>query len=84
MITRAVYQAIGFRSRKNPPVGPRSGSVASQTIVSAACSGLRGAPGPPIFVRTHPGQTALTLILAGLTSSATIRVRAFSAALDTL
>ena len=67
------YQGIGVRSRKNPPVGPSSGSVASQTTVSAPSSTLRGACGPPIFVRTHPGQAAFTLTLACRTSSATIR-----------
>lgn len=46
------YQPVFFRSRKNPPVGPPSGSVASQIAVSAPSSGDRSAPAPPIRVRT--------------------------------
>ena len=34
-----------LRSRKNPPLGPSAGRVASQTGVSAPCSGVRGASG---------------------------------------
>src|SRR5690242_18492847 len=49
------HHSMGFRSRKNPPVGPSSGNVASQTAVSAPSSGLRDAPCPPIRVRTQPG-----------------------------
>ena len=37
------YHGIGCRSRKKPPLGPPSGSVASQTGVSAPCSGDSGA-----------------------------------------
>jgi len=37
------YQAMGCFSRKKPPVGPSSGSVASQTGVSAPCAGDIGA-----------------------------------------
>src|SRR5215475_7810047 len=51
------YQSTCRRSRKNPPVGPLSGSVASQTVVSAPSSTDRGADRPPISVRTHPGST---------------------------
>jgi hypothetical protein len=54
------YHSIARRSWKNPPDGPSSGSVASQTIVSAPSRGERGADGPPMSVRTHPGSTAFT------------------------
>lgn len=56
----SIYQSMARRSWKNPPVGPSSGSVASHTIVSAPSCGARGAEGPPMSVRTHPGSTALT------------------------
>ena len=76
------YQSIGSLSRKNPPVGLLSGSVASQTIVSAPCSVVRGAFCPPISVLTQPGQTAFTRIFLSLSSSAKIRVNAFNAVFD--
>jgi hypothetical protein len=50
--------------------------------VSAPCSGDRGAPAPPIRVRTQPGHMALTRTVAG-SSWATATVRAFRAALAT-
>src|SRR3712207_8856435 len=52
-----VYQGIGRRLRKKPPVGPPLGSVAAQTGVSAPSSTGRGALEPPMSVWTHPGQT---------------------------
>ena len=57
---RSSHQSIRRLSRKNSPVGPLCGSVASQTMVSAPCSTLRGALRPPIRVRTHPGSTLFT------------------------
>ena len=54
------YQGIAIRSRKKPPLGPSSARVASQTKVSTASSGERGAPAPPMSVLTHPGHMALT------------------------
>ncbi len=56
--TDHAYQLMFFRSRKNPPVGPASGSVANQIAVSAPSSGDRFAPAPPIRVRTQPGHMA--------------------------
>src|SRR5437899_3162510 len=70
------------RSWKNPPVGPLSGSVASHTIVSAPSCGDRGADGPPMSVRTHPGSTALTSTPLAQQVRARIRVNAFKAAFD--
>src|SRR5688500_9270153 len=70
------------RSRKNPPVGPLSGSVASHTIVSAPSCGDRGAEGPPMSVRTHPGSTALTSTPSPRYVSDRIRVNALTAAFD--
>src|SRR5947207_15255967 len=52
----AIHHSMLFRSRKNPPVGPSSGSVASQTAVLAASSGVRVAPSPP-NARPHPTGT---------------------------
>jgi len=54
------YHGIRWRSRKNPPVGPLSGRVASHTGVSAPCATVRGARSPPMSVLTHPGQAELT------------------------
>ena len=51
----SVYQGIGLRSRKKPPVGPSSGSVASQTAVSAPSSTERGAP-RAAHVGPHPAR----------------------------
>ena len=48
------------RSAKNPAVGPFGASVASQMMVSAPSSTERGAPGPPMSVRTQPGQALFT------------------------
>src|SRR3954452_9401633 len=74
------YQGIGSRLRKNPPVGPSSGRVASQTAVSAPSSTDRGAPAPPMSVRTHPGHIEFTRIRG--CSFDRIRVRAFRAAFE--
>ena len=78
----AVYHGIGWRSRKKPPLGPSSGRVASHTMVSAPCSTERSASGPPMSVRTQPGQTELILTPDSLSSSARMRVRALSAVLE--
>src|SRR3954451_468513 len=77
------YQAIGRWSRKNPLVGPSAGNVASQTIVSAASSGERGAADPPMSVRTQPGHMALTFT-SPRAPRANCRVIAFSAAFEML
>src|SRR5260370_8042191 len=76
------YQGIGWRSWKNPPVGPPSGRVANQTIVSVPCSTERDAAGPPMRVRTQPGSTAFTSTLDPRAASPTIRVRAWMAAFE--
>src|SRR5439155_5013602 len=60
-----------------------SGSIAPRTINRAPTSTLRLAPGPPISVRTQPGQTELTRIFLEASSRARIRVRAFIATFDT-
>ena len=73
------HQGIGWRSWKKAPVGPPSASVASHTIVSVPCSTDRGAPEPPISVRTHPGSTAFTRTLLPRAASATMRVSALRA-----
>ena len=76
------HQGIGLPSRKNPPLGPSAGSVASHTIPSAAWRALSGADGPPMRVRAQPGQAALTFT-SPRTSEASFTVRAFSAAFET-
>src|SRR5580693_10722610 len=76
------YQGSGLPSRKKPPVGPESGRVAAQTTL-AAPSATGRPPGPPMSVATQPGQTALTRIPAGRSPAASVRVSAFSPALDT-
>src|SRR6185295_11040969 len=78
----ARYQSISRRSLKNFPVGPFEGSVASQTIVSAPSSTDRGAPRPPIRVRTQPGFTQLTSTPLPLVDAASWIVSAFSAAFE--
>ena len=75
------YQGIGLRSRKNPPVGPPSGRSASQTGVSAPSSTDFAAFFPPMSVRTHPGWTEFTKMPELLSSSARMRVTAFTAVL---
>src|SRR5438477_2406550 len=76
------HHAIGRRSLKKPPVGPSSGSVASQTVVSTPCRTDRGADGPPISVRTQPGSTELASTPRTRYVWARMRVNAFSAAFD--
>src|SRR5262245_56170674 len=83
LLTFATYHGIGSRSRKNPPVGPPSGSVASHTAVSAPLRTPREALGPPMSVRTHPGHTLLTSTPSPAVALATIRVSALSAVFDT-
>src|SRR5689334_10448428 len=76
------YHSIARRSRKNPPLGPSLGSVASHAIVSAPSRGDRGAEGPPMSVRTHPGSTALIRTPSARYVSARILVNAFTAVFD--
>src|SRR5215213_32776 len=78
-----VYQGIGRRSRKKPPVGPLFGRVAAQTAPSAPSSTGRGAREPPMSVWTQPGSTELTRMPLPLSSEARMRVRAFSPVLET-
>jgi hypothetical protein len=52
----------------------RQGAL-SQTAVSALCSGDRGAPAPPIRVRTQPGHMALTRTVAGMAGHPTAAVK---------
>ena len=81
-VTRA-HQGTTRPSRKKPPVGPSSGTSAAQTT-DAAPSRTGRPPGPPISVRTQPGQTEFTRILvSGAASAASIRVSALSPALLT-
>src|SRR5437762_10762291 len=54
------YQGITFRSRKNLPVSFCGASAASQTMPVAPSPTERLAFGPPMSVRTQPGQTELT------------------------
>src|SRR5260370_38184832 len=76
------YQGSGWRSWKNPPVGPPSGRAANQTIVSAPSSTDRDAAGPPMRLRTQPRATAFTSTLAPRAASPTMRVTPFSTALE--
>src|SRR5512138_1662644 len=57
---RLDHHSISCRSLKNRPLGPFAGSVSAHTMVSAPCSTERGAPDPPMRVRTQPGFTQLT------------------------
>ena len=77
------YQGIGSRSRKKPPRGPSSGSVASQTGVSAPSSTDRRAACVPMSVRTHPGQTELTRMFSSESSAVSMRVSTFNPVFDT-
>ena len=77
------HHGRGLPSRKNPPVGPLSGSVAAHTIPAAPSLTERGAPAPPISVATQPGHTAFTKIRVFRSSPASERVKAFSAAFVT-
>ena len=76
------HQSVAFRSRKNPPLGPFSGKVASQIAVSAPSSGERLAASPPMRVRTQPGHMLLALTFCGRFLERE-SVRAFNAALLT-
>src|ERR1700683_1367597 len=76
--------AIAFPSRKNPPVGPSSPSVASHTTPAAPSStGFLAPIGPPMSVLTNPGHAELTRNPSPASSAERIRVTALSAALDT-
>src|SRR5919106_1603188 len=77
------YQGIGLRSRKKPPLGAPSGSVASQTGVLAPSSTERRAFCPPMSVRTQPGQTELTRMFSSSSSAVNIRVSALRPVFDT-
>lgn len=76
------YQGIGSRSLKKPPLGPPSGSMASQMGVSAPCWGDSGASSPPKSVLTQPGHAEFTRMLSSRTSCAISIVMQFSAVLD--
>src|SRR5882762_11613800 len=54
------HHGMGLPSRNHPPVGPSAGRRAAQSTDAAPCSTDRGAPCPPISVRTHPGSTEFT------------------------
>src|SRR6185436_12895581 len=79
----APHHATGRPSRKNPPVGPSSPSRTAQ-VTLAAPSATGRPPAPPMSVATHPGQTAFTSTRSDRSSAARIRVRALSAAFETL
>src|SRR5919108_1990429 len=81
--SQLLYYSILFLSKK-PPVGPLSGNVANQTAVSAPSSTDLGAAEPPMSVRTQPGSTAFTNMLAAslLSSFANIIVSTFKLDFD--
>jgi hypothetical protein len=81
--TGGYYHGSGLPSRKNPSVGPLSGRVAAHKIPAAPSRTERGAPAPPISVATQPGHTEFTRIREPRSSPASVRVKAFSAALVT-
>src|SRR5689334_2983079 len=78
------YQSILSLSRKNPPLGPPSGNVASQTAMSAPSSTDLGAFRPPMSVLTQPGHIAFTSTFVPLNSVASITVNALRLVLDRL
>src|SRR5204863_401622 len=73
----------GSRSWNGVPVGPSSASGASQTKVSAACSGDRSAVPYASRVSILPGDAALTKIPASASSAARMQVKALRAAFET-
>ena len=73
-LENGAYQAIDLRSRKKPPVGPPSGSVANQTAVSAPSATERSASGEPVPFRTQPGSTELTNTPLAMSSALRMRV----------
>src|SRR5438445_687794 len=77
------HQPRGRPSRKNPPVGPSSGSIAAHTTL-AAPSATGRPPLPPMSVATQPGHTAFTSILWVRSSAASMRVSALRAAFERL
>src|SRR5262245_39618490 len=79
---RICYQSISRLSLKKRPVGPFAPSRAAQTMVSAPCSTERGAPAPPMRVRTHPGLTQLTSTPVPFVAAASCIVIALSAAFE--
>src|ERR1043166_10277596 len=78
------HHGISFRSRKNLPVSSRGAAVASHTIVSAPSATERGAFGPPMSVRTQPGQTEFTPMPLLRNAAASWRVTALSAVFEML
>src|SRR4051812_49479349 len=76
-----LHSEVGSPSRNTPPVGPDGGSLHAQRTEAAPFATGRGAPGPPLSVRTQPGSVAFTRIARGRNSSAKSRVMAFSVAL---
>src|SRR5262245_33431574 len=81
---RTNHQAIGRVSRKKPPVGPSGGRVAAQVMPEAPVSRERGAEGPPMSVRTQPGQTALIRMPRSERAGARMRTRALRPTFETL
>ena len=75
----ARHQGNERPSRKNPPLGPSSGSRAAHNTLAAPSD--TGLPPPPMSVAVQPGQTELTKIPCGRNSDARLRVTAFKAAL---
>ena len=63
------YHGIRSRSRKKPPLGPSSGSVASQRPVSAPSSGVRGAARAPPAPVIPPPITTTRLPSAAIRSA---------------
>src|SRR5215470_18174089 len=83
LCTLHFHQGMARPSRKKPPVGPPSGSVAAQTIPRAPSSTGRP-PDPPMSVATHPGHTAFTRMPLPSSSSASMTVSPFSASFEIL
>src|SRR5262249_4449565 len=71
--------AIRRPSRNTPPV---SVAVTPNSTLAAPSSTERGAPRPPMSVRTQPGHVAFTRIWRSASSAARIRVSALSAAFE--
>jgi hypothetical protein len=67
-----------FPSCQKPPVTLASASSTGHRMLSAPCWRLRGAPGPPMSVRTQPGQTAFTAMPRDFRAAARWTVMALS------
>src|ERR1700722_6890978 len=73
---------VPFSQRVNVRVGPSRPSSATRTASRAPCSTVSVPAYPLRFVLVKPGETALTLIPSGSSSSAMATVKALRAVLD--